>query len=131
MTVSAIENANKGIVGKVWERKCTFVWQTGDEHAAQSITLANLLGALENVIVVISGVTGNPTVTVTLTDAATGAALVTLSAMADGTVHFKQYPNDFYSVLLAGGDVELTVDPSADAGGEAQTLTVEVVLRGL
>jgi hypothetical protein len=130
MTVSAVENSNKGIKGKVWERKGTFIWQTGDGHAAQTLTLRNLIGALENVVVAITAVTGNPTVNVTLTGPE-GEVLLSLEALADGTVHFKAYPTDFDSILLAGGDVTLSVDPSADAAGEAQTLTVEVVLRGL
>jgi hypothetical protein len=130
MTVSATENTNKGIKGQVWERKGTFVWQTGDGHAAQTLTLSGIVGALENVIAVISEVTGNPTVNITISDE-NSATLASFSALADGTVHVKQYPTDFDSILVAGGDITISVDPSADAGGAGQTLTVAVVLRGV
>lgn len=130
MTATAVENTNKGIAGKIWERKATLVWETGDGHAAQELTLEHLVGAMENVVVAISEVTANPTVTVTLSGPE-GETLLSLATLADGTVHFKQYPGDFDSILLAGFPVTLSVDPSADAGGSEQTLTVEVVLRGI
>lgn len=129
MAVSKTELENTA-KGKVWERRVRFVWQTGDGHAVQNHVLQNpVAGAMENVIVAISEVTGNPTVNVTLTDE-NGAVLLSLEGLADGTVHVLQYPTNFDSILLAGGPLTLSVDPSADAGGVAQTLTVTVVLRG-
>jgi hypothetical protein len=130
MTASATENTARITKGKFWERKVTFVWETDDGHAAQSVTLNNLSGVLENLIAVITEVTGNPTVDITLTDE-NSADLLALSALADATTHIKRFPTDFDSVILPGSALTLSVDPSADAGGAAQTLTVTVILRGI
>lgn len=133
MTESATENTAKITKGKFWERKATFVWQTDDGHAAQSVTLNNLSGVLENIIAVITEVTGNPTVNITLKDE-NGASILAdtvLATLADATTHVKRFPSDFDSVILPGSALTLSVDPSADAGGVGQTLTVTVVLRGI
>ena len=130
LTVDQDQRAMDRAKYPVWEKKAVLVWQTDDGHAAQTVTIPRTNGALENVIVGITEVTGNPTVNVTLTDE-NGAVLLTLTALADGTVHVKKVATDFDAILLSGGPLTLSVDPSADAGGAGQTLTVTVVLRGL
>lgn len=128
MTVSAVltsETVSKFIshatdVGKI---RGTFIWETSDGHAAQTLTFANMDAILEAMTINISAVTDNPTVNITVTDENSGV-MITLNTLADGTVHYKD-EGDFGRIPV-GGDIVLSVDPSADPGGSNQTLTVIV-----
>jgi len=112
----------------VWQAEATFVWQTGDGHAAQSVTLNELNGIITGVSISITSVTDNPTVDVTLKDGL-GTEMIAFSGLADGSTHWKD-EGDFNQTPVAG-DVTLSVDPSADPGGSGQTLTVIVQVRGV
>jgi hypothetical protein len=134
MTKSAAVNrdARRQKAAVVWEKKATFIWQTDDGHAAQSITFPKVNGVILQTVVSISSVTANPTVSITIDDELSAAIIADtiLATLADGTVHVKQAPTDFDEACV-NGDVIVTVDPSADAGGSAQTLTVVVSIKGL
>ncbi len=112
-------------------------WATGAGHAAATETAYGLTGKLTRFDVITSSVTDNPTVAVTFRDQnscilvpdALGAAL------ADGSKHIKLAEShksspdaDFNPVMLCDTNVTVSIDPSADPGGSAQTLTVDVIL---
>lgn len=110
-------------------------WATGDGHGAKTATLPRVTGKCTRVDVVISSVTGNPTVGVTITDTTNSGTYITLAALADGTHHVKLADShkgtpdaDFNAVAFCNNALTVSIDPSADAGGAAQTLTVDVVL---
>jgi len=109
-------------------------WATGAGHAAQTDTIGDITGKLLRANVTISEVTGNPTSDVTLVDAR-GATLATFSTLADGTAHVLLAEShkatqdaDFNPIPCVAETLTLSVDPSADAGGTGQTLTVDVDL---
>jgi hypothetical protein len=110
-------------------------WLTGDGHAAQTATLRNLMGLITRIDIVISEVTDNPTVTVAFADSAGLAIIPSFATLADGTHHVKlarsnkSTPDaDFNPLPVCQETLTATVDPSADPGGSAQTLTVDVIL---
>ena len=79
----------------------------------------------------------NPTVAVTFRDQNSCIVIpdALCAALADGTNHIllsRSYKStldgDFNPVFLCDSDITVSMDPSADAGGEAQTLTVDVIL---
>jgi len=108
----------------------TLTWVTSEGHAAKETALrVNML--VERVDIIISSVTGNPTVTVTFAneDGAVVIDATEFATLADGTTHMKLAVRDFYAVPV-DGTVTCTVDPSADAGGSAQTLSVQIKFRG-
>ncbi len=108
-------------------------WVTGAGHAAQTATAA-VNGTITRIDLVASAVTGNPTLNVSYADDNGVVLLPAMNSLADGTKHFKNAlvnsisaSADFNPVMHAG-NITVTVDPSADAGGSAQTLTVDVIL---
>ena len=108
-------------------------WATGDGHAAQTAT-AYVNGIIERIDIIISSVTGNPTVNVSWADLNSVVLLPAMSSLADGTKHIKYglsnkgtQDADFNPVPHCG-NITVTADPSADPGGTGQTLTVDVIL---
>jgi hypothetical protein len=113
--------------------ECTRLsWATDAGHAAQTTT-TSLNGVVYRIDIIISEVTGNPTVNVSFANQNSVVCLPAFNTLADGTKHFKNAlvnsitsSADFDPVAVAD-TITVTVDPSADAGGSAQTLTVDVV----
>ncbi len=107
----------------VWERVVTQTWSTGDGHAEQSEPVV-INGVLQKIILKVSGVTGDPDVTLTIDD--NGDNEIFNSGAQDD--------NDTYTFSVhepVSGTIDIAVDPSADAGGSGQTLTVVTTLRGV
>lgn len=109
-------------------------WATGAGHAAETDTIGKITGKLVRVNVTISEVTGNPTSNISITDAR-GVVLAAFNTLADGTAHIKLAEShkatqdaDFNPFPCVAETLTLSVDPSADAGGTNQTLTVDVDL---
>lgn len=110
-------------------------WITGEGHAAKTLT-RDVNGTIGRVDVILSSVTGNPTVIVTLRDQ--NSAIVVpdafLNALADGTNHtFRAWsnlgtPDADFNAVPHNGNITVSMDPSADAGGAGQTLTATVIL---
>jgi hypothetical protein len=108
-------------------------WVTDEGHAAQTTT-ADLNGIVYRIDIIISSVTAEGvTVDVSYEDQNGVVCLPAMSTLAENTKHFKNAlvnslvsSADFDPVAIAG-TVTVTVDPSADAGGSAQTLTVDVI----
>lgn len=114
----------------------TFDWITGEGHASESHTFQTFYGRIERVDITITSVTANPTVNVSMRDQ-NGVILIpdaVFTTLADGTNHtfrsesYKASPDADFNPVTHAGNVQVSVDPSADAGGAAQTLTVKVVL---
>ena len=118
-----------------------FNWETGEGHTAQTDVIpCNFLP--EAVFLSISSVTADPTVDVTISLVMDGDeyTIDTFSTLADGTNHvfsvFKATPDFDVAPLYAGLDgvatdgVKISIDPSADAGGSGQTLTVKAYVKG-
>ena len=110
-------------------------WITGEGSTAQTASIAHVRGKCTRVDIVISAVTGNPTVDVSFTDANGVAILPAFNALADGTHHVKLAEShkavpdaDFNPVPFCDDTLTVSVDPSADPGGAAQTLNVDVYL---
>lgn len=112
-------------------------WATGAGHAAASETVYNLNGVVTRFDAIISSVTDNPTVAITFRDQNSCILIpdALCASLADGTNHIKlarshkSSPDaDFNPVPLCDTDVTISIDPSADPGGSAQTLTVDVIL---
>ena len=108
-------------------------WATGAGHAAQTDTVF-ISGTIYRMDVVISSVTANPTVAITCADD-NGCVFgneLDHAALADGSTHYfdsqssKDDDADFNPVTHHG-DIVVTMDPSADAGGAAQSLAVDVI----
>ena len=108
-------------------------WATGEAHAAQSQAI-NMRGLIVGLSIPISEVTANPTVAVTFRDA-DGAIIIPdalCATLADGTNHYKvalshkASPDAEFNPAPVDGPITISIDPSADAGGLAQTLTVKV-----
>lgn len=104
-------------------------WATGAGHASAAPTLANVNGYIERIDVLVSSVTADPNVDVTLTDHNT-CQLASFTNLDDGTKHVKLATSDAtdFDALPVCGTLTATIDPSADAGGTGQTLTVDVIL---
>ncbi len=111
-------------------------WATGEGHAAANDTIQYVNGTIYRIDVIISSVTDNPTVTLTLRDH-NGIILVPdalFSTIADGTNHYflaesnLGTPDADFNPVPHSGNVIATFDPSADPGGAAQTLTVDLIL---
>lgn len=105
-------------------------WATGAGHAAQTTALKDIEGIIVRVDIIISSVTGNPTTNFTITDE-DSVVILTLSTLADGTKHMKLATSDstdFDALPVANSTLTLSADPSADAGGSAETLTIDVIL---
>ncbi len=107
----------------VWERIVTQTWATGDGHAEQSETVV-INGILEKVIMKASSVTGDPDVTLTIDDGGDNE-IFNSGAKDDGAT----YTFSVYEPI--SGIMKIAADPSADAGGSSQTLTVVITLRGV
>lgn len=113
-------------------------WITGAGHAAQTADLTDVTGLLKKIEIKITSVTDNPTANVTLsdiTDTDFVTTLETFTGIADGTLHIylagsKEYDadKDIDENIFIKNDLRISVDPSADPGGVAQTLTVTVSL---
>jgi len=109
-------------------------WATGAGHDAATEDI-NINGVVEQICVRISSVTANPTVTVIIKDA-NGNELFNSGALADGTNHvlrfanLEDHDNTNFPAFLCAGTMTLSIDPSADAGGESQNLTVDVDIYG-
>jgi len=113
-------------------------WITGEGHTAQTADIFRVTGNLRKIEVKISSVTGDPTSNVTLSDISDTdfvTELIALSTLADGTLHVfhsrsKEYDadKDIDEMFFNLNDLRISVDPSADPGGSAQTLTVKVKL---
>lgn len=109
-------------------------WDTGDGHTAQTTTVYNMSMLVERVDVIISSVTGDPNVTLSFADenVMTIISASNFTDLDDGTSYLKtglSSSPDFTPVPVMG-DVTITVDPSADPGGVAQTLTVDIIFYG-
>jgi len=114
-------------------------WVTGEGHTAQTADLEAVNGILHAIEIKISSVTDNPTVNVTLsniTDTDFVTTLETFSTLADGTLHIylrnsKEYDadKDIDGHVFCYDNLRISVDPSADPGGSAQTLAVDVTLK--
>jgi hypothetical protein len=109
-------------------------WATDAGHAAKTASLANVNGICTRIDVVVSSVTANPTVNVVITDADSNT-MFTFNGLADGTHHIKLARSnkgtqdaDFNEVPFCEDTLTVSIDPSADAGGTLQTLTVSVRL---
>jgi hypothetical protein len=109
-------------------------WVTGAGHAAVSKTIF-VSGTIYRMDVIISSVTANPTVALTFTDDnSVSLAELNQVALADGTNHtfdsvsHKGTADADFNPVTHHGDLSVSIDPSADPGGAAQTLTVDVIL---
>jgi len=124
-------NFSDGAKSRAWRSSITqMTWATGAGHAAQTETIA-ANGEIKMICIRISSVTANPTVTTAITDAQ-GNAVFTITAAADGT-NYVYMVDDFLPVdgsIIVTEGLTVSVDPSADAGGSAQTLTVDLDLLG-
>ena len=113
----------------------SLTWDTGDGHAAQTATIYDMNLLVERVDVLISSVTANPTVNVSFADENSVAVIdpTSFTTLADGTNHILLATNSTqdFSAVAINNALTITVDPSADAGGSSQTLTVDVILYGI
>ena len=109
-------------------------WVTSEGHAEKTGITGEVFGTIVGLTIPISEVTGNPTVKVTFRDAdeciiIPDAAFATL---ADGTKHIFFFlseqgtQNATENPVPVVGKLTVTIDPSADAGGSGETLTVKV-----
>lgn len=117
---------------KIKKASQTKTWVTGAGHAAQTFTIPAQTGKLVEVGVQVSEVTGDPDVTVTITDG-NSVTLFSSGAKDDAanyrfrTESNKASPDaDFNPSYFVAETLTVSIDPSADAGGAAQTLTVTV-----
>ena len=124
-------NRSDGSLGRAWRESITqMTWATGEAHAAQTEALP-VNGEIKMICVRLSSVTANPTITLTMTDAQ-GNLVFTKAGIIDGTDHIYK-PDDFLAIdgtIIVTEGVTVSVDPSADAGGSNQTLTVDVDIYG-
>lgn len=115
-------------------REVTRTWITGEGNAAKTQVTAGIQGTVVGLTIIISSVTDNPTVAVTFRDA-DGCIIIpdaAFAALTDGTSHIffflsEQGTQDATeNPVPVMGPVTVSITPSADAGGSAQTLTVKV-----
>lgn len=111
----------------------TLDWVTGEGHAAQTASL-NLNGTILRQDVIISSVTANPTVNVSVTNQnSVSLSELNHTNLTDGTNHTfdsissKSSADADFNPVTVNDTVTVSVDPSADAGGSGQTLTVKVI----
>lgn len=101
-------------------------WATGAGHTAQTENLS-INGIIKMICIRISAVTGDPDITITLADSKTNQ-IYNSGALNDGTnyvytaAEFLPTANE----IPVTGPVTVSADPDADAGGSAQTLTVDI-----
>lgn len=111
----------------------SLTWATGAGHAAQTTELNDIEGIIERIDLIISSVTGNPTTNFTITDE-NSCVPISFSSLADGTYHVKYglskgaTDSDFNPTPVNNSTLTLSADPSADAGGSGETLTITVIL---
>ncbi len=113
-------------------------WITDEGNGAQTADLEGVTGILHKYEIKISSLTSAPTVTVTLSDITDTDFVTTLesfSGLAVGTLHkylrmSKEYDadKDIDGHVFCGNDLRITVTPSAEIAGTAQTLAVDVTL---
>ena len=109
-------------------------WATGAGNGAKPTTIYDVNMMLERVDVLISAVTANPTVNITFADdnGVVPIDATNFTTLADGTNHMMlstKATADFDAVPITG-NITATITPSADAGGSAQLLTVQIIFRG-
>lgn len=111
----------------------TLDWVTDEGHGAQTTSIIHVRGKCTRIDIIISAVTDNPTVNVAFTDGDGLAIVPAFNALADGTHHVKLAEShkavqdaDFNPIVFCDDSLTISVDPSADPGGVAQTLTVDV-----
>ena len=107
----------------VWEKVITQTWITGDGHAEQSQPVS-INGLLQKIVLKVSSVTGDPDVTLTIDDNGDNE-IFNSGAKDDGATYTFSLSEPVVGVI------DVAVDPSADPGGAAQTLTVITTLRGI
>ena len=108
--------------GRIVRKSITaMTWATGAGHAAQTETM-KINGTITRIILKASSVTDDPDVTLTLTEGELSATIFDSGAKDDGATYV------FDTALDVAGTTTISVDPSADAGGAAQTLTVNVTV---
>ena len=109
-------------------------WITGEGNTAKSQETGEIKGKIVGLTIPISSVTDNPTVEVTFRDA-DGCIIIpdaAFASLADGTNHIFYFlseqgtQNATENPVAVMGKVTVTITPSADPGGVAQTLTVKV-----
>ena len=109
-------------------------WDTSEGHAEKTGITGEVFGTIVGLTVIVSGVTGNPTIKLTFRDAddciiIPDAAFATL---ADDTSHIFFFlseqgtQNATENPVAVVGKLTVTIDPTADAGGSDETLTVKV-----
>lgn len=115
-------------------KEVTKTWITGEGHAAKSHDTSEALGMIVGLTIIISSVTDNPTIAVTFRDA-DGCIIIpdaAFTSLTDGTNHiffFKSHQSSQDATenpVAVMGKITVAIDPSADAGGSGQTLTVKV-----
>jgi len=112
----------------------TITWVTSEGHAPKTAVVRNVNMLVERIVLIISSVTGGPATTFTFADD-TGAVIIdptNFAALADGTVYQKlstKATADFDAVPI-NGDITITMDPDADAGGSGQTLSITPIFYG-
>ena len=110
------------------------MWATGDGHAAKSQITGEANGTIVGLTIPISSVTDDPTVAVTFRDADDCVIIpdAAFATLADGTKHIFFFlseqgtQNATENPVPVKGPLTVSIDPSADPGGSAQTLTVTV-----
>lgn len=110
-------------------------WDTGEGHAAKSgVTNPDVRGTIVGLTVIISSVTGNPTCAITFRDA-DGCIIIpdaAFTTLADGTNHIFFFMSEqgtqdaTENPVPVVGPITVNIDPTADAGGSGETLTVKV-----
>lgn len=114
----------------------TQTWITGEGHAVKSHTTGNRFGLIVGVGITISSVTGAPNSAITFRDA-DGQTIIPdalCAVVAHNTKTFllalshKAVQDANFNPAPVSGPITVAIDPSADAGGAAQTLTVKVRL---
>lgn len=114
----------------VWEHSITaMTWVTGAGDAAQTETVP-INGVIKQIVMTVSEVTGDPDVVLSIQDPSTNEFYTV--TVHDNTTTIKYVTTHFAEnqLTFAKGFI-VSVNPDADAGGAAQTLTVNVTLRGL
>lgn len=114
--------------------KIVKTWATGEGSTAKSQTTGEANGTIVGLTIPISEVTDNPTVAVTFRDA-DGCIIIpdaAFATLADDTKHIFYFlseqgtQNATENPVAVRGPLTVEIDPSADPGGVAQTLTVKV-----
>lgn len=123
LTSSFDNRPNEANKWPVWSKVLTFIWQTGDGFAEQKVALP-INGTLRTIVMEVSSVTGNPTVTLAIDDNEDNEILSITED--DGDIYYYWWLFD-----ALNGTIDVGIDPSADPGGAGQTLTVTVTLRGV